>query len=405
MQGGGLAGHGQVQVDAVEQRAGELAAVAGDLLRGAAAAAAGIAKIAAGAGIHRRHQLEARREAHLVAGPGDNDLPAFQGLAQHLQHLAVELGQLVQEQHALMGQGDLAGLRTAAAADQGRPGGAVVGRAERPLGPGVQRRVTGHRLNGGDLQGLLLVQRRQQAGQAAGQQGLAGTGRAAEQQIVGAGGGNQQRALGGGLALHLGQVRIGSGLAQQAAGLVGRDGGLAAEVGGQLQQVFDGDHRQPRGQAGFLGIGLGHHQGAPGRAGRQGGRQHALDRSHGAGQGQFAEALQLFQRRAGHLAAGGKDTQGDGQVEAPAVLRQVGRGQVQGDASGREVEGRVEDGAAHPVLAFLDGRLRQADQRQGGQAVGQVRLDGDGGCLDADLGAAVDYGQGHRSLLDRLPRG
>lgn len=47
-----LAGHGQVQVDTVQQWAGELAAIALDLLRAAATAPAGITQIAAGAGIH-----------------------------------------------------------------------------------------------------------------------------------------------------------------------------------------------------------------------------------------------------------------------------------------------------------------------------------------------------------------
>ena len=73
----GFAAHCQVQVDAVQQRAGELGAVALDLLRGATAAAAGVAQVAAGAGVHRRHQLEARREAHPAVGPGNHDFSPF----------------------------------------------------------------------------------------------------------------------------------------------------------------------------------------------------------------------------------------------------------------------------------------------------------------------------------------
>ena len=114
-----------------------------------------------------------------------------------------------------------------------------------------------------DLQGLVLVERRQQAGQAAGQEGLAGARRAAEQQVVRAGGGHQQGALGGGLALDLGQVWIREGRAEQAAGLVGQQRGLAGEVSGDLQQVVHGEHRQPAGQAGLFGIFLRYHQNAP----------------------------------------------------------------------------------------------------------------------------------------------
>ena len=78
VEGGGLAGHGQVQVDAIEQRAGQLVAIALDLFRRAAAASAGFAKVSAGAGVHRRDQLEACRELHPVAGPGDDDLPGLE---------------------------------------------------------------------------------------------------------------------------------------------------------------------------------------------------------------------------------------------------------------------------------------------------------------------------------------
>lgn len=115
VQRGGFAGDGEVQVDAVEQRAGELGAVALDLLRGATAWVGDVAQVAAGAGVHGGDQLETRREAHPVVGPGDDDLAAFQGLAQDLENLPVELRQLVEKQHALMGQGDFSGAGLAAA--------------------------------------------------------------------------------------------------------------------------------------------------------------------------------------------------------------------------------------------------------------------------------------------------
>ncbi|MNF35770.1 hypothetical protein D3C84_166500 [compost metagenome] len=114
-------------------------------------------------------------------------------------------------------------------------------------------------MNRRDFQGLLLVKWRQQAGQAAGQQGLAGARRTGQQQIVRAGRGHQQGTLGGDLPLHLGQIRVGQAAAQQTLGLVRGDRGLAIEVGGQLEQMLDGDDHQPGGQARFLGVGLRHH--------------------------------------------------------------------------------------------------------------------------------------------------
>lgn len=88
----GFAGHGQVQVDAIEQRAGELGAVALDLFGRAAAAVCAVAQVAAGTGVHRGDQLETRGEAHAVVGASDHDLAAFQGLPEHFEHLAIELG-------------------------------------------------------------------------------------------------------------------------------------------------------------------------------------------------------------------------------------------------------------------------------------------------------------------------
>lgn len=56
--------------------------------------------------------------------------------------------------------------------------------AEGALRPVLERYVTGYRLDRRDFQCLAFVQRWQQAGQATGEQGLAGAWRTAEQQIV-----------------------------------------------------------------------------------------------------------------------------------------------------------------------------------------------------------------------------
>ncbi len=143
----GLPGDRQVQVNAVQQRARQLVAVALDLFGTAAAAAGGVAKVTARAGVHRRHQLEACRKPYLVPRTGDHDLARLQRLAQHFKHAALELGQLIEKQHAMVGQGNLPGLRPAAAADQRRARGRVMGVAERALRPAIEWRVPGYRLD------------------------------------------------------------------------------------------------------------------------------------------------------------------------------------------------------------------------------------------------------------------
>lgn len=60
----------------------------------------------------------------------------------------------------------------------------MVWMAKRPLRPATQRRVAADRLDRRHFQCLVLVQRWQQPRQAAGEQGLAGTGRPGEQQVM-----------------------------------------------------------------------------------------------------------------------------------------------------------------------------------------------------------------------------
>jgi hypothetical protein len=84
----------------------------------------------------------------------------------------------------------------------------MMGLTKRSMGPMAQGRQADHGLNRRDFKGFLLAQWRQQAGQTAGKQGLAGAGWPAEQQVVRAGRRNQQRALGCQLALNFTQVRV-----------------------------------------------------------------------------------------------------------------------------------------------------------------------------------------------------
>lgn len=84
--------------------------------------------------------------------------------------------------------------------------------------------------------------------------------------------------------------------------------------------MVGGEDHQPGRQAGFLGVGLRHDQGASGRAGGQCGRQHALHRPYCAGKRQFAETFAVGQAFHRQLSAGGEDAERNGQVEAAAVL-------------------------------------------------------------------------------------
>ena len=119
-----------VDVDAVEQRPGDLRDVALDHRRRAHALARLVVEIAARTRIHGGDEHEAGGKAERHGGARDGDRVVFQRLAHHLQHVARKLGQLVQKEDAVVGQADLAGAGDDAAADQAGVGDGVVRRAE-----------------------------------------------------------------------------------------------------------------------------------------------------------------------------------------------------------------------------------------------------------------------------------
>ena len=65
----------------------------------------------------------------------DRHRAVFQRLAQHFQRAAIELGQLVEKQHAVVRQADLAGRGRRAAADQAGVADRVVRRADTAAWP------------------------------------------------------------------------------------------------------------------------------------------------------------------------------------------------------------------------------------------------------------------------------
>ncbi len=97
-----------------------------------------------------------------------------------------ELGQLVQEEHAAVGQGDLAGVRPVASADQpGVRDGVVRGAEGAVLNEGgVRRELVGDRIDAGHVQGFFDAHVRQDARDSTRQQGLACAGWADHQDVV-----------------------------------------------------------------------------------------------------------------------------------------------------------------------------------------------------------------------------
>ena len=93
------------------ERPRQLLPVRREPLRRAGALDGGIAARAARAHVHRPDELEASREERVPADARDRDHAVLERLPQRLENGARELGQLVEEQHAVMGERHLARSR------------------------------------------------------------------------------------------------------------------------------------------------------------------------------------------------------------------------------------------------------------------------------------------------------
>jgi hypothetical protein len=334
-----------------------------------AAAVALIAEApAAGAGVGRGDELEVRREHARVAGADDCDPALFEDLAHGLEGVAVELRELVEEEHPAVGQRHLAGTGWIAASQQPRGAGGVVGRAEGALRSDrdalaqlPRGAVDPRDLEGlaEDLEGLAEVERRKQTLQAAGQHGLAAAGRSAQQQAVASCGGHLQGPLGALLAADLREV----GSRRRGHRLPGRGGGNgqrraaaqiaqhAAEVGGRQHLDLGSEPRLGR-------VAGGHDYALAARVPHcQGEGEGPAHRPQAPVQGELSDQAQAGEARRLEGTRRGQDGHGDGEVEADAPLAEAGRRQIDGDAAfGKALPG-AGDGGAHPGGALADGRF------------------------------------------------
>src|SRR2546430_8628982 len=113
-----------VKVDPIQERSRDPAEVAAALARRADAVVERGA--AAPARVGRGDELEPRGEVADASGPRDRHAPVLERLAERLEHVLLELRQLVEEQDAQMGEGDFARMRRAAASDQAPDPGRVI---------------------------------------------------------------------------------------------------------------------------------------------------------------------------------------------------------------------------------------------------------------------------------------
>ena len=369
--------HLDVQVDAVEQRAGNPAKIPRNGAVRAGAGARRVAVVPAGARIHGGDQHEPAGEGDRAVDARDGHGAVLQRLAQHLHGAAGKLGQLIEEQDAVVREGDLAGARYRAAARKAGGGDRVVRGAERPVFDErrVVRQQARDRVDLGGLHALRKGHVGQNRGDALCEHAFAGARRADQKHVVAAARRNLQRALRLRLPLHIGKIRQrGLCLRVGAVGLGGfyrlmpaqvleQSENVRHRVDGQslddraLPRVFRRDKHVLKAEA----AGLDRH------------RQHAAHGAQRAGKRELADkdaAVGAGAELTGHFQQGDQQRQ----VVNRPLLAPVGGGEVHRDAADRKVEAAVLQRGPHAVARFLDGGVRQTDEVKGREPGGDVGL-------------------------------
>src|SRR5207248_4379158 len=123
--------HFNVEIDPIEQRAGDPLPITLDLARTTTAFAFQVAEITARTRIHRRHQHELAWESDAASCSRNGDASILQWLAHHLQSRAMKFRELVEKENAIVREADFTGVRNGAAAEQSDIANGMMRRTER----------------------------------------------------------------------------------------------------------------------------------------------------------------------------------------------------------------------------------------------------------------------------------
>src|SRR6266516_6211361 len=195
-----------------------------------------------------------------------------------------------------------------------------------------------------------------------------------------AGGGDLERTPGDRLAADVGEIlQTGVRLPTSGHGGTGR-----VELATTQEPVVDlperarpGD-RDPGDQRGLVQVVTGDQQETGAAiAGGERRSEHAPYRAQITAEAELAERPQGLNGVGGDQPGGGQQADSDRQIEAGALLGQVGRRKRDGDAPVRPVETRIGEGGADAVACLKHDGVAKADDTDGGQAPAEVDLDPD----------------------------
>ena len=364
--------------------------------------------------VHRGDQLEPRREDGRPAGPGDRHPPFLERLPERLEHVAIELGQLVEEEDALVGQRDLARRQARSAADHGGIRDRVVRRTERRASAQARRSVPRRRPTRRRSPPALRHHRAAAAARGWSERAASCRIRAARSAAVhdrprarsraraAPRPGREPRPGPGPRVPDGATVRPARGSSPPADPTSStrrrRGHGSPGRPGADERRPHRGASSTPStsipstSRASSTASGGDDHAADP--ATRQGGdhRQDARDRPHLAAERQLADQRQPSSGRADLLRAE-QDPHRHREVERRAGLALVGRREVDRDPARRMDEAGVAQGAADPFARLLERGVGQPDDREPGQPGRDIDLDPDEPAIEAVERRGWDDGQ------------
>ena len=189
-----------------------------------------------------------------------------------------------------------------------------------------------------------------------------------------AGRGDLEGAAGGLHAADVGEVGV--VLGDRGGGGAGGSEGLgAAEMVDEGEEVGGGEHDERAGPGGLAALGGRADQADAARPGRHRGGEDAGDGGDAAVERELAEGGEFGGLLAGEHVHGGQDGERDREVEVAAFLEQVGGGEIDEDALGRERQAHGGEGGTDALAGFADGFVGQADDEEGGEAGGNLDLE------------------------------
>ena len=243
------------------------------------------------------------------------------------------------------------------------------------------------RVDARDLERLVLLERRENPGQAARKHRLADAGRAAEQHVVPPRRRELERTAGAFLAANVGEVERPSTRLAVADDELGRLE-LTAQIRHCIGEVADAnrlDAGQRRLRAGVVGADETLEPCAP-RAFGHG--DDAADAAEAPVERELTARRVFLKPSTRNLMCRGEDGECDRQVEPRTFLLQLGRRKVHGDAVvlAGPLQLRGQRAAAHSLLCLLAGPVGQADDRERRLAELHVRFSLDASGLEADEG-------------------